>query len=192
MIVAASPLAESYLWRNHQSLRDHIIDEYNDYIPAIITHLRQSRSSIHVTFDNWTSTGGKTALTGICVHHLDSLGQPKDYVLGLPALHGQHTGTTIASVVSSTLRLFHIGTEKLGYFVLDNATNNDTAVEAMADEFGFNPRHRRLRCACHVLNLGAQRVIFGKDKEAFGNSLANLAVSSLSSPLLCGLRTYNC
>jgi hypothetical protein len=174
MIQKANPLAESHLWRNHQSLRDHIISEYNAYLPVVADYLKKARSLVHITFDNWTSIGGKRALTGICVHHLDEAGVLQDYVLGLPMLSGKHSGANIASVVSSTLETFGITKEQLGYFVLDNATNNDKAIEALAEEFSFNPRHRRLRCTCHILNLGAQQVIFGKDREAFENADVNL------------------
>jgi hypothetical protein len=72
------------------------------------------------------------------------------------------------------LQTFGITKGQLGYFVLDNATNNDKAIEALADEFSFSPRHRRLRCTRHILNLGAQQVVFGKDREAFENSGINL------------------
>ncbi|PVH91670.1 hypothetical protein DM02DRAFT_480742, partial [Periconia macrospinosa] len=71
MIKAANPMAESSLWQSHNSLRDAVLREYKSYIPAVINFLKQSRSLIHISFDNWTSTGGKRALTGICVHHLD-------------------------------------------------------------------------------------------------------------------------
>jgi hypothetical protein len=159
LIEAANPLAEAVLWRNHQSLRDAIIAEYHSYVPAVAAHLGEAQSLIHISFDNWTSTGGKLALTGVCVHHLNSSGKLVDYLLGLPELHGAHSGDNIASVVSATMQLFGVDAEKVGYFVLDNAYNNDTAVAALADEYGFEATYRRLRCCCHILNLGAQLVI---------------------------------
>ncbi|KAI1521145.1 hypothetical protein PtrSN002B_012428, partial [Pyrenophora tritici-repentis] len=33
---------------------------------------------------------------------------------------------------------------------------------------------RRLRCCCHILNLGAQLVIWGKDRSAYENDAAHL------------------
>ena len=100
------------------------------------------------------------------------------YVLGLPELHGAHSGDNIASVVATTLRTFGVDEQRVGYFVLDNAYNNDTAMSALADDFGFNISHRRLRCCCHILNLGAQVVIWGKDREAYENyATAHLHVS---------------
>jgi hypothetical protein len=35
------------------------------------------------------------------------------------------------------MQLFGVDAEKVGYFVLDNAYNNDTAVAALADEYSF-------------------------------------------------------
>ena len=177
MIAAANPLAEQALWRSHNTLRDHILAEYHAYIPAVAEHLRRAKSLIHVSFDNWTSTGGKRALTGICVHHLNEAGDVEDYLLGLPILHGKHCGDNIAEVVSKTLQAFSVDKQRVGYFVLDNATNNDTAMAALGDEYGFYAPHRRLRCACHILNLGAQTIIWGRDRESFENKDKNLPVT---------------
>jgi hypothetical protein len=80
-------------------------------------------------------------------------------LLGLPKLHGAHSGDNIALVVSATMQSFRVDAKKVGYFVLDNAYNNDTAVAALADEYGFKATYQRLRCCCHILNLGAQVVI---------------------------------
>ncbi|PZC87942.1 hypothetical protein A1F95_11148, partial [Pyrenophora tritici-repentis] len=62
----------------------------------------------------------------------------------------------------------------VGYFVLNNASNNDTAVKSLAEEFNFTTSERRLRCCCHILNLGAQLVIWGKDRSAYENDAAHL------------------
>jgi hypothetical protein len=58
--------------------------------------------------------------------------------------------------------------------VLDNASNNDTAVKSLAEEFGFVASERRLQCCCYILNLGAQLVVWGKDRSAYKNNAAYL------------------
>ncbi|KAG9388994.1 Dimer-Tnp-hAT domain containing protein [Pyrenophora tritici-repentis] len=63
-----------------------------------------------------------------------------------------------------------IGSDKLGYFVLDNAANNDTAVSSLAHAYDFNAAHRRLRCGPHTLNLIGQAIIFGSNQEAYNNN----------------------
>jgi hypothetical protein len=138
LIEAANPLAEAVLWRNHQSLRDSIIAKYHAYVPAVTAYLREAQSLIHVPFDNWTSTGGQFALAGICVHYLNSKGRLVDYMLGLPKLQGTHTGNNIASVVAAILSAFNVDGQRVGYFVLNHAYNNNAAVACLAGEFGFN------------------------------------------------------
>ncbi|KAI1512328.1 Dimer-Tnp-hAT dimerization containing protein [Pyrenophora tritici-repentis] len=155
MIAAVSPLAEALLW-------------------PVANYLREARSLIHVSFDNWTSTGGQYAFTGLCVHYLNSEGKLVDHLLGLPELHGAHTGNNIAAAATTILRLFGVDNARVGYFVLDNASNNDTAVESLAEELGFIASERRLRCCCHILNLSAQLVIWGKDRSAYENEAAHL------------------
>jgi hypothetical protein len=89
--------------------------------------------------------------------------------IDLPQLQGSHSGERIAETVKRTLETYGIFPSKLGYFVLDNATNNDTAVAAIARLYNFNAAHRRLRCGPHTLNLIGQAIIFGKNKEAYDN-----------------------
>ena len=185
LVQAANPLAESYLWKSHVSLRDHIIAEYKALIPAVVEHLHKATTLIHLSFDNWTSTGNKKAITGICVHHLDEAAKPVDYLLGLPVLHGQHSGANIGSLVSETLKAFEIDRERVGYFVLDNATNNDVAVEFLAEDLSFYAPYRRLRCTCHILNLAAQVIIWGKDKDSFENEELNINVGLPHHTVLC-------
>jgi hypothetical protein len=116
LIEAAYPLAEAVLWRNHQSLRDSIIAECHAYAPAVAAYFRKAQSLIHVSFDNWTSTGGQLVRTGICVHRLDSKGRRIDYMPGLPELHGAHTGNNIASVEAATLRAFGVDEQRVRVF----------------------------------------------------------------------------
>jgi hypothetical protein len=72
--------------------------------------------------------------------------------------------------------MYGITLANVGYFVLDNASNNDTAVAALALAFGLTPSYRRLRCGPHTLNLVGQMVIFGSDQAAYDN-LASVAES---------------
>jgi hypothetical protein len=114
---------------------------------------------------------------GICVHMMDAKGEVKDFVLGLPELYRQHNGVNIAGVVAATLTNLGVNQDSVGYFVLDNAYNNDTAVASLANLYGFQTVERRLRCCCHILNLGAQVIIWGKDRDAYENDGGNLEVS---------------
>ena len=71
----------------------------------------------------------------------------------------------MAEVVTGVLREYGVE-EKLGYFVEDNASNDDTLVMALAEEqvFGdrlYNAGEQRLRCGGHVVNLVVKAFWFG-------------------------------
>jgi hypothetical protein len=92
-------------------------------------------------------------------------------LLALPQQLGQHSGVNIADQIAAIIEHFNIS-ERIGYFMTDNATNNDTCIEALGLEYGFNPLHRRLRCSGHKINLVARAMLWGVDEEAFENELA--------------------
>ncbi len=174
MIKAANPLAEAALYKNHESVKQHIMNQYRALFQSVKLNLANSITKIHFTFDGWTSKGGKRAFTGICVHHINEHGQIVDYPLALPSLSGVHSGERIGHIVQEIIDSFGIPRHKIGYFVLDNAHPNNTALEFLAAYYGFRPRHRRLRCGPHILNLVAQVMMFGIDKESFENDEENL------------------
>ncbi len=65
------------------------------------------------------------------------------------------------------LQRFGINNDNLGYFVLDNAKNNDTTLRELAKEMGFDPILKRLRCMGHIINLIAESYIFGQDASSW-------------------------
>jgi hypothetical protein len=77
----------------------------------------------------------------------------------------------MAEIVHSTLQKFGVTPSKMGYFVLDNAYNNDTTVRILASKIGFNASHQRLRCGPHTLNLIGQRIMGSvyQDANAYAN-----------------------
>ena len=99
-----------------------------------------------------------------------------DMPIDLPQLTGAHTGERLAEVVTLTLTTYGITADNVGYFVLDNASNNNTTVAALARYFNFTTAYRRLRCGPHTLNLIGQMIIFGSDQAAYDNT-AGVATS---------------
>ena len=106
-------------------------------------------------------------LYGITCTFLDNDFQVRKLVLGLPELTSRHTGENIAAEVIEILSSYEID-DKIGYFTLDNATNNDTAMEAISDHYGFEDGpQRRIRCIGHIINLVVKALLFGKNYQAF-------------------------
>jgi hypothetical protein len=74
----------------------------------------------------------------------------------LPQLVGAHSGENLADVIYKTLLEFGVASTKIGWFITDNASNNDTAIQALSRRIGFNAVERRVRCGPHTINLVGQ------------------------------------
>ncbi|KAI1675945.1 hypothetical protein L13192_02692 [Pyrenophora tritici-repentis] len=148
--------------------------------PQVINALSSAASKIHISFDGWTTKGGTRGFFGIVAHFATPSGEIHDLPIALPQLNGAHTGEAIATAVVATLKAYRITSDTLGYFVLDNASNNDTTIAAVAREFNdFNPTQRRLRCGPHTINLIGQALLFGKDKDAYNNDAEQVEEEAL-------------
>jgi hypothetical protein len=56
-------------------------------------------------------------------------------------IYARHTGLHIAAEILDVIKSNQIQ-DKIGYFTLDNAKNNDTAMEIIGGELGFVGAHR--------------------------------------------------
>jgi hypothetical protein len=72
-----------------------------------------------------------------------------------------------AVVILPLLTRFGITSLNLGYFVLDNALNNDTILIELAKTLGFDLKLKRLRYAGHIFNLIAKRYLYRQDVSKF-------------------------
>ena len=84
----------------------------------------------------------------------------------MPRIEGRHSGENLADRVSEIIHEYNIE-GRIGYFVTDNAESNDTCLDHLGIELGFNKQHRRLRCCGHIINLVARSILFGTDADAF-------------------------
>lgn len=77
-----------------------------------------------------------------------------------------HSGINLCANTLNTIDDYDIR-DRVGYFILDNTSSNDVAVNELSRELGLNSRWRRLRCAGHIINLIARQALFGEDYEMF-------------------------
>jgi hypothetical protein len=105
------------------------------------------------------------------VHFISDNYKFSTFLLALPEQTTGHAGVEIAETIKSILTEFGVNEAQIGYFVADNATENDTCLEDLAIEYGFNKEWRRLRCMGHIINLVARILLFGKDPDGFAEDL---------------------
>ncbi|KAI8396539.1 hypothetical protein FOFC_21087 [Fusarium oxysporum] len=117
-----------------RAVRYKIIQEYDRHRQKVIEVLRDSPGALHISFDGWTSRN-KLALYGIACFFRDEKNRPCKIMIGVPEAH-RHFGSTIGGEVLDVLHTLGVSPEKIGYFTLDNAENNDTAMEVIGAELG--------------------------------------------------------
>ena len=153
------------------TIRNMIVKEFERFKDDIVKFLNSIDRQIHISLDLWTS-GNVLSLNGIIVHFLDQNTKLRNFLLSLAEIKDSHTGENIAESVVAIITKFSIQ-DRIGYFMTDNASNNDTCIKELAQKFNFDPTQRRLRCAGHILNLAARQIIHGKNAEAFEQAVEN-------------------
>ena len=137
----------------------------------VIHTLSLAKSRIHLSFDLWTSPNYK-AMIAVTGHWTDQNYKAQSVVLAIREVKGEHSGENISETVYKVAQEFDI-VERIGYFVGDNAGNNDTAlkhlgrrIEESGRRLAVEYHEARLRCFGHVINLVVKRLLFGpKVKE---------------------------
>ncbi|KAG9516583.1 MAG: Uncharacterized protein AUREO_060260 [Aureobasidium pullulans] len=146
------------------TIRRWIKTGYHNSLPLIQQAIDTSQSKIHCSFDIWTSRK-MVAFCGIHIHFLYK-GKYKSLLLALPRQVGTHSGVNIAAGIMEVFNSFRITSDRIGYFVSDNAHPNNTCMEELAIRLEFSYDERRLRCAGHIINLIAEVMLRGQDKKA--------------------------
>ncbi|OAQ58400.1 restless-like transposase [Pochonia chlamydosporia 170] len=161
----------------HNTIRKRAVAEFEKHKGEVIEILRNAPGLIHISFDGWRSRN-KHALYGVACFFRSEDGQPRKLILGVPELTVRHFGANIGHEIIEILESYEIPDEKVGYFILDNAPNNDTAMKTIGERFGFRSMERRGRCFGHVINLVVRAILFGKDVDAFEGRLGHGDVSA--------------
>jgi hypothetical protein len=158
---------------SHNTISSWVKQSFKNKRVTVTKFLASSLSKIHLSFDNWSSRNG-LAFTAIVAHFCSPSYLIESILIGFRELRGPHSGENIAEVVDEVLQDYSITPGQIGCFVLDNATNNDTCIEALGKTYKWAKSEvysRRLRCFGHIINLVAQAFLFGSKSEVFAYTL---------------------
>ena len=103
-----------------------ILDTFNIVKARLILLLSNISYKIHISFDLWTSPNHHSFLV-LVANWVSSEGNLVAATLGFQRLQGLHSGANQADLIWKILEAYQL-TEKLGYFTMDNASNNDTTL----------------------------------------------------------------
>jgi hypothetical protein len=69
----------------------------------------------------------------------------------------------LARTLYKKLSSYGVISDRIRWFVANNASNNDTCLKALSDLLKFKATERRLRCAGHIFNLVTHSILFSTD-----------------------------
>lgn len=127
-----TPAISKLLPKDGDTIRNWSLKKLKVRQSELIEALQFSKSLVHFSFDLWTSPHYRSIL-GIVGHYTNSKGKNITLLLGLRRLIGSHSGANMAEPVIQVIQEYELA-DKIGYFVLDNATNNDTCLEEVFDQ----------------------------------------------------------
>lgn len=132
--------------------------------------LSDAQTSIHVSFDLWTSPD-RLAFIAIFGHFLDQEYRQQNRLIGFRPQFGPHDGEDIADTLEEVIRDWEIDS-RLGVAVCHNTPSNDTCLQSLFPRFmpqidDKGVKARRIRCFGHVLNLVAKAFLFGEESDGF-------------------------
>lgn len=165
--------AELILLRSGNTIQSWIIQKYKkqkSYLNEVI--LRQTCSSVHISFDLWTSSSNTAYFDVIC-HFIDVNKQLRTELLAVRHIQAEHSRKNQARSILPVLEEYSLK-EKLGYFITDNASSNDTCVTEGIETLrpDQDAQNRRLQCLGHIINLIAKVFLFGNKSEIFEAEVA--------------------
>jgi hypothetical protein len=167
---AISENHEKYIPSSHSTIKSLVLEAFTVKQSAIKEQIKLAKSEIHLSFDLWTTPQRTKSVLGIVAHYLGPDWSNTSHLLALRHLEGTHSGENMAPIVLDVIKQYEI--DATGFFVLDNARSNDTAVRHVLASLRADPSEysfRRLRCLGHIINLVANAFLFGSDAKAFEN-----------------------
>ncbi|KAF9871170.1 transposase-like protein [Colletotrichum karsti] len=150
------------------AIRDRLDDFCQRGEALVKSELHSAASKIHLSFDLWSSPNiyAFMAVTG---HFIHADGTTQSRLLAFPQHHGNHSGRSLSQTLIDVVDRYDLRA-RVGVTVSDNATNNDTCLQAFYQTISpemmvDDVKARRMRCYGHMLNLAARAFLFGADKE---------------------------
>jgi hypothetical protein len=125
-----NPEIDNWLPNSGPTIRVWTMRTYVAQQERVKREVQSALSKVHFTVDLWTSPNA-LAILGMIAHYTSESGQLEHSVLALRELDGKHSGHNIAGCVMQVINDYGIAS-KVGYFMMDNADNNDTMMEALS------------------------------------------------------------
>lgn len=121
---------DTWLPGSHNTVQDWVVRQYETQKAKIKASLKKSKTKIHISCDLWSSPNS-LAILGIVAHFITGDGELRHVVLALREIDGAHTGENLSPVILEVIVDYGFESN-LGFFMMDNASNNDTMMNHLS------------------------------------------------------------
>lgn len=171
-----NPAANTALPDSHNTIRSRVMELFQEGKQRVALVLQAALSSIHISCEAWTIPNHIGAW-GIVGHFTSKEGVLCELLLSLSEQQGSLPGFNQALTVLHTLTSYNIS-NRLGHFVLDNATTNDALMKHISADLesegiAYDARQHHLRCNGHIINMAVSAFLFGKHPDAEAQAEGN-------------------
>lgn len=130
MLAYVNADVDTWLPGSHQTVKKWIMRQYEDQKEKVKQRIQSARSRIHISCDLWTSPNS-LAILGVVAHYVTEDCTLEHHTLALKDIDGEHDGSHLAAAMMEVVDDWGFAS-KLGYFVMDNASNNDTMMKSLS------------------------------------------------------------
>lgn len=162
-----NPAANELLPSSHNTIRAKFLHLFQEGKTRVQYLLQLAISDVHITCDLWTSPN-HLGILGVTAHFTNEDSKLQTLALAMKKVQGAHTGKNQASIITDMVSDYNI-TTCLGYFMMDNASSNDTLIGAVAQYLNdvgisYDAEQKRLRCNGHIINLSIKAFLFWRNQ----------------------------
>jgi hypothetical protein len=122
---------DHWLPSRHDTVQTWVMCQFGIEKEKTKIQLQNSKTKIYLSLDISTSPNNKPIL-GVVAYYISDFESLEHIVLAMKEIEGKHKGENLALVVMAVIRDWGIG-EKLGYIVMDNASNNDSMMQYISE-----------------------------------------------------------
>ncbi|KAG7423575.1 putative AC transposase [Fusarium oxysporum f. sp. raphani] len=183
LVLACNPAIEDSLITSRRTVMRYISANYELYADHLAQSLQSAVSMIHISSDLWTSPH-RHGMLAVCGQWVDKDYRLRKALLGLLECPKDHSGKSQAGLIADVLKRF--GIRRVGYHTGDNATSNNTCLEALSEKL-FNERElsfsRARKKLYKLLFMPPAMSLVHKSVETFSAALGESAPPASDIPV---------
>lgn len=156
MVRTLNPKAKTI---SDKTVRSDLMAAFGKKFDELKKEIRLIPGKISITMDGWTS---KNFLSFLAIrgHWLDAEWIYQSKLLDFSYIEGGHTGMAFSELLNDCLTRLEIPFSRILGITLDNASNNDTMFQYLAEiSEDISEEEIHIRCLAHVINLSAQDIL---------------------------------